>query len=222
MGYQMSWEPIGRNLASFAFGIAVTLFLTAGGVSLGMCVGVLGAVVRFWRVRIWRGAAAVYIECIRNTPFLLQLYFVFFGLPSLGILLPAWLASILAMTLNLGAYATEIIRAGLESLPRGLSEAGFSLGMTRGQVFRHVLLRPALKTVWPAICGQIVIVMLGTSVCSQIAVKELSYMANLLQSSTFRAFEIYLFTTVAYLVLAVLTRRSLLAFGDRVIARGRG
>jgi ABC-type amino acid transport system permease subunit len=148
---------------------------------------------------------------------LVQLYFIFFGLPSLGVKLSGWQASFLAMAINLGAYSTEIIRAGVMSIARGEIEAADSLAMSRWQTLRFVILRPALKNVWPALCSQIIIVMLGSAVCSQVAAQELTYAANLIQSRTFRAFEIYAFSTVMYLLLALLVRKFLHAFGRRII-----
>ena len=113
------------------------------------------------------------------------------------------LASVIAMVLNLGAYATEIVRAGIEATPRGQVEAGLSLALTRGQVFTRVVLPPSLARVWPAMTSQIIIVMLGSAVCGQIAAQELSYYANLIQSRNFRAFEAYIVATLLYLLLAV-------------------
>ncbi len=217
MSYAFSIEPILDNWEIFAQGAAMTLLLTALGAVTGVAAGILGAVSRAWRLPVLSPFYAVYVECVRNTPFLVQLYFIFFGLPSLGVKLSGWEASFLAMALNLGAYSTEIIRAGVMAVPRGQIEAAESLAMDRWQIFRFVILRPALKTVWPALCSQIIIVMLGSSVCSQVAAQELTYAANLIQSRTFRAFEIYFFSTLLYLGLAILVRRFLKAFGRRII-----
>lgn len=129
-------------------------------------------------------------------------------------------AAILTMVINLGAYSTEIIRAGVSAINRGQIEAALSLSMTRMQVFRFIILRPALQKIWPALSSQIVIVMLGSSVCSQIAVEELSYAANFIQGRNFRAFEAYIVATLLYLLLAILLRQLLRLIGNRfVIAR---
>lgn len=195
----------------------MTLALTALGAVAGIATGILGAVSRAWKLPLLSGIFTVYVESIRNTPFLVQLYFIFFGLPALGIRLDGNTASFLAMTLNLGAYSTEIIRAGVQSIPRGQLEAAASLALDRWQTLWFVVLRPALKNVWPALCSQIIIVMLGSSVCSQVAAQELTYAANLVQSRTFRAFEIYVFSTGMYLALAMAVRQCLHAFGRRVL-----
>ena len=122
-----------------------------------------------------------YVELIRNTPFIVQLFFIFFGLPAAGFKLSAETASFIAMVINLGAYATEIIRAGLEATPKGQIEAAVSLALNRLQTFTYVVLPPALKKIWPSLISQVVIVMLGSSVCGQISTKELSYAADLMR-----------------------------------------
>jgi polar amino acid transport system permease protein len=126
-------------------------------------------------------------------------------------------ASIIAMVLNLGAYGTEIIRAGIENTPRGQIEAGHSLALSRVQVFVYVVLPPALKRVWPALVSQCIIVMLGSAVCGQIATEELSYAANVIQASNFRTFEAYIVATLLYLLLAVGLRRLLNWAGPKFI-----
>ncbi|SHO49674.1 amino acid ABC transporter permease [Desulfopila aestuarii] len=219
MAYQFSFEAIASNWELLARGVALTVVLTAIGSFVGIIIGTVGAVSRAWTLPLLSQVFTVYIECVRNTPFLVQLYFIFFGLPALGVKLNGWEASVLTMVINLGAYSTEIIRAGVMSIPKGLLEAAESLAMNRWQALRYVVLRPALKNVWPALCSQIVIVMLGSSVCSQIAAQELTYAANLIQTQTFRAFEIYLTSTLLYLMLAVLVRKCLNQIGMRFIER---
>jgi len=159
------------------------------------------------------------VELIRNTPFIVQLFFVFFGLPSLGIKLNEWQAATLAMVINLGAYSTEIIRSGIEAVPKGQIEAALALAMSRSQIFFHVVLRQALMKVWPALSSQIVIVMLGSSVCSQISAEELTFGANFIQSRTFRALEVYLLAALIYFLLALVLRQVLSAFGRFVLQR---
>lgn len=200
-----------------AKGVAVTLALTAASATLGMLLGVACAWGRHEGPAWLRALVGVYVELIRNTPFIVQLFFLFFGLPSLGVKLSPELASVLAMVINLGAYAAEIVRAGLATTPRGQIEAGQSLALDRWQLFRHVVLPPALKRVWPALVSQIVIVMLGSAVCGQIATEELSYAANLIQSRNFRAFESFIVATALYLALAVLVRHLLNWLGPRFI-----
>ncbi|MBP6813742.1 MAG: amino acid ABC transporter permease [Burkholderiaceae bacterium] len=200
-----------------ARGVAFTVGLTVVSAVLGMVLGVACAWSRTWGPR-WLGAlVAVYVELIRNTPFIVQLFFIYFGLPSLGVKLTPEIASVLAMVINLGAYAAEIVRAGIESTPRGQVEAGLSLAMSRAQVFVRVVLPPALSRVWPAMVSQIIIVMLGSAVCGQIATQELSYYANLIQSRNFRAFESYIVATLLYLALSIGLRQLLRWAGPRFL-----
>ena len=140
---------------------------------------------------------AAYVEIIRNTPFIVQLFFVFFGLPAAGIKLTETTAAFLAMVFNLGAYSTEIIRAGIEAVPKGHLEAGASLAMSRLQILRYIVLKQAFQKVYPALSSQIVIVMLGSAVVSQISAEDLTYAANYIQSRNFRAFEVYLVVAAA-------------------------
>src|SRR6478735_4182957 len=190
-------------------GVAWTLALTAVSAVVGVVVGVACAWARSQGPAWLKLLAGTYVELVRNTPFIVQLFFIFFGLPAAGVRLSPEAASILAMVVNLGAYATEIIRAGIEATPKGQIEAAVSLALDRVQVFTRVVLPPALKKVWPAMVSQIIIVMLGSAVCSQISTEELSYAANLIQSRNFRAFEAFIVATLIYLALAVALRRLL-------------
>src|SRR5450631_3332900 len=214
MPYQFDFADVLRYSGVLAKGVGLTVTLIAVGGTLGVAVGIFGAWARgFSGVRWLRALVGVYVELIRNTPFLVQLFFVFFGLPSLGVRLTELEAAILAMVVNLGAYSTEIVRAGIAAVPRGQVEAGASLAMTRFQIFRHVVLRPALQKIWPALTSQLVIVMFGSAVCSQIAVEELTFAANFIQSRNFRAFEAYFVATGIYLLLAILLRQVLRSLG---------
>jgi len=200
-----------------AKGVAWTLGLTAVSAVLGVAIGVAAAWARSHAATWLRVVVGAYVELVRNTPFIVQLFFVFFGLPALGLKLSPELASVIAMVVNLGAYATEIIRAGIEATPRGQLEAAASLALTPAQTFVRVVLPPALRKVWPALTSQIVIVMLGSAVCSQISTEELSYAANLIQSRNFRAFEAFIVATGLYLVLAAAVRQALNWAGPRFL-----
>jgi polar amino acid transport system permease protein len=198
-----------------AKGIGWTVGLTAIATLIGMVVGVACAWARASGPAWLRWVVGTYVELIRNTPFIVQLFFIFFGLPAAGVKLTPETAAVIAMVANLGAYATEIIRAGIEATPRGQIEAAVSLALDKVQVFTRVVLPPALKKVWPAMVSQIIIVMLGSAVCSQISVEDLSYAANLIQSRNFRAFEAFIIATVLYLALSVGLRRLLNWAGPR-------
>lgn len=200
-----------------AAGLAWTVGLTAVSALLGVLLGVAFAWVRAHGPLWARVVVGSYVELIRNTPFIVQLFFIYFGLPAAGVKLSPETASVIAMVVNLSAYATEIIRAGIEATPRGQLEAAASLALSRMQTFTRVVLPPALKKVWPALVSQIIIVMLGSAVCGQISTPELSYAANLIQSRNFRAFEAFIVATVAYLLLAMALRRLLNWVGPRFI-----
>ncbi len=202
-------------------GVAWTLGLTAVSAVLGGLIGVSCAWLRL-HARSWiSGIVSAYVEAIRNTPFIVQLFFIFFGLPAAGVKLTPETASVFAMSINLGAYATEIVRAGLQATPLGQIDAAKALGLSQLQMFRLVVLPPALAKVWPALVSQLIIVMLGSAVCGQISTEELSYAANLIQSRNFRAFESFIIAASIYLMLAISLRRTLMWFGPRFLF-GRG
>ncbi|MEI4473977.1 amino acid ABC transporter permease [Frigidibacter sp. MR17.24] len=200
-----------------ATGVLWTLWLTAVAMVFGLVVAVACARARNTGPAWIAIPVGAYVELIRNTPFIVQLFFVFFGLPAIGVRLSPATASVIAMVLNLGAYGTEIIRAGLLATPRGQIEAARSLALTETQVFTRVVLPPALKRVWPALTSQIIIVMLGSAVCGQIATEELSYAANVISAMNFRTFESYIVATLIYLLLAIGLRRLLNWAGPRFV-----
>ena len=200
-----------------AKGVGVTVALTAISATVGVGLGIACAWARSHGAAWLKAVVSVYVELVRNTPFIVQLFFIFFGLPALGIKLSPEVASVLAMVINLGAYSAEIVRAGIATTPKGQIEAAQSLAMSEAQVFTRVVLPPALKRVWPALVSQIIIVMLGSAVCGQISTAELSYAANLIQSRNFRAFEAFIIATLIYLALSIALRRLLNWFGPRFI-----
>lgn len=196
-------------------GLVLTVVLTGIAIPLGVLLGIACAWSRLYGGAALRFVVAAYVEVFRNTPFIIQLFFLFFGLPAMGVRLSPEVASILAMTLNLGAYACEQIRSGIEATPHGQIEAAQCLALSPWQIFIRVVLPPSLGRVWPSLVGQVIIVMLGSSVCSQISTEEISYAANLISSRTFRSFESYILVTVIYLGLAVLLRQFLNWVGPR-------
>ena len=200
-------------------GIGITVQLIAVGGVLGVCLGILCAWARALGPAWLKPVVATYVELIRNTPFMIQLFFIFFGLPAIGLQMSELAAANLAMVINLGAYSCEIIRAGIQATPKGQFEAGASLAMTRWETFRHIVLVPSLQRIWPALSSQIVIVMLGSAVVSQIAVEDLTFAANFIQSRTFRAFEAYITSTLIYLLLAIALRQILVWVGWQIFPR---
>lgn len=219
MGSRFDFTWIAAYAPVIVKGILITLELIAFGAVVGILLGIFCAWVRVAGPKWAKPVVVGYVELIRNTPFLIQLFFVFFGLPSLGLRLSELQAANLAMVINLGAYGCEIVRAGLNATPRGQWEAGASLGMSPVETFRHVVLIPALEKIWPALSSQVVIVMLGSAVVSQIAAEDLTFAANFIQSRTFRAFEAYILATAVYLLLAVALRRVMAGIGRMLFPR---
>ena len=219
MAYQLQFAEVWPHWPALARGALYTLELTAVSTVAGVAVGTLGAAARVSSSAAARAVARAYVELIRNTPFIVQLFFVFFGLPSLGVRLSEGEAAVLAMVINLGAYSTEIIRAGIDATPKGQVEAALALAMSRIQVFLHVVLQPAFERIWPALVSQVVIVMLGSAVVSQISAPDLTFAGSFIHSRNFRAFEVYVVITVMYLGLALLVRQALLGLGRRVFRR---
>jgi polar amino acid transport system permease protein len=194
-------------------GLIFTVVLTILSTVVGIAVGTAGASARTFGPK-WLGRVViVYVELIRNTPFIVQLFFIFFGLPALGVKLNETTAAFLAMVVNLGAYSTEIIRAGIEAVPKGHLEAGVSLAMSKWEVLRFIVLKQAYRKVYPALSSQIIIVMLGSAVVSQISAQDLTYAANFVASRNFRNFEVYILVAVIYLLLAMTTRALLRGLG---------
>lgn len=203
MSYSFQFGDVWTNFDELLFGALLTLRLSAWAMVLGLIIAVLCATAREAGPR-WMGALVVgYIEAIRNTPLLVQVFMVFFGLPAAGIRLDANTAALVAMTVNVGAYATEIVRAGIEAVPRGQIEAGLAIGLRPLQVFRRIVLFQALRAVFPALGSQFILIMLASSIMSTVAAEELTAAANNIQSRTFRSFEVYLVATGLYLVMAL-------------------
>ncbi len=206
MIYTFNFRDVLAQFGTLVDGAVLTLQLSAITMLLGLLIGIAGGLARSWGPAALRLVAAAYVEAIRNTPLLIQLFLVFFGLPSAGLRLDATTAAVVALSINLGAYATEIIRAGIQAIHKSQIEAGLALGLSRLQVFRYVVLFPAMKVIYPALASQFILLMLATSIVSQIAAPELFHTASVLQSRTFRDFEVYIVTAGMYLAMALMFR----------------
>ncbi|MFZ4408419.1 MAG: amino acid ABC transporter permease [Paracraurococcus sp.] len=222
MGFQFQFGAVFARSDLLIEGLWLTLQLAAVGILGGAMLGTLLAMLRSLAPRAVGVLIDCYVELIRNTPFLVQLLIIYFGLPSLGVKLSAEQAALIGLIIYLGAYVTEIMRAGIESVHRSQIEAGLSLAMSRWQVFRHVVLAPAVARVWPALASQFTLVMLATSVCSFISVQELSAQASNIESDTFRSFETYITVAGIYLVLALALRVLLSGLGALMFPAGSG
>ena len=200
--YQFDFAPVFASFGHLLAGAAVTLELSCGAMVIGLVVSVLCAAGKTSGIKPLRWLISVYVEAIRNTPFLVQIFFIYFGLPSLGLSFRPDTAALIALVVNVGAYGTEIIRAGIESIRRGQIEAGIALGLKPRQIFRYIILKPALRTVYPALTSQFIFLMLTSSVVSVISANDLAAAGNDIQSQTFASFEVYIIVTAMYLVMS--------------------
>lgn len=197
--FGLVWEHTPRLLA----GAWLTIRLSLGALAIGMILAVICAAARQSAPRPVRMLVAAYVEVIRNTPLLVQLFVIYFSLPAIGLRLDANQAALAGLGISYGGYATEIIRSGVEAVPRGQIEAGRALGLSSLRIFRHIVLFQAMRTAWPALASQFVLLLLGSSIVSAISAEELTAVTNTLQSTTFRAFEFYFVATGMYLAMAV-------------------
>jgi polar amino acid transport system permease protein len=203
MSYEFDFADVFAAWPELLRGMLNSLVLSGLAMMIGMVVAVGGALAKTSGPKPLRMAVDAYIELIRNTPFLIQIFLIFFGLPALGIRLSSNTAALLALVVNVGAYGIEIVRAGIESIQKGQIEAGKSLGMRPLGIFRYVVLKPAIQAVYPSLTSQFILLMLNSSVCSAIAANELTAVAGDIQSRTFRSFEVYFVVTCMYLAMSV-------------------
>ncbi len=202
MDYVFHFGVVFASLGLIGRGAALTLQLSVGAMVAGLLIGGACAVAAVFGGRGPALLVRCYVEGIRNTPFLIQLFLIYFGLPSLGVSLEPIQAALLGMSVNCGAYATEIVRAGILAVPGGQIEAARALALRTPQIVRHVVLRPALRVAYPALTSQFVLVMLGSSVVSTISAEELTATAHVLETETFRPFEVYIVVTAIYVAMA--------------------
>jgi len=222
VGYVLQFGVVWREFDTLLLGAWLTVRLSALAMVLGLVVGVAGAFALLSRRRAARAAARVYVEAIRNTPFLVQVLFVYLGLPSIGLRLRPDQAALAAMVINLGAYATEIVRAGVKAVPSGQLEAGRALGLSPWQLFRHVVWLPALRAIFPALGSQFILVMLASSVVSVISAEELTAVADTMVARNFRSFEVYLIVTGLYLAMCLAFQAAFAAIHRSLFARWSG
>lgn len=182
--------------------VSAAAVVGGGGLALVLYAG------RSSTIRVIRSAAASYIEIVRNTPLLLQLYLIYFALPQAGVNLDPVAAGILALSLNNAAYMAEIYRAGFESVPAGLAEAGAALGMSRRDTFWKVQLAPAMRNVLPAITNQTILLFLASSITSVVALPDLMHAMLGITSTTFRTIETFTVGGLMYFAVALLIASS--------------
>jgi len=206
MTYTFRFAPVFNRFDQLMDGLVVTLWVSLAVIFLGLIVGIVGALAMRSRFSLVRGLMQSYVELIRNTPLLAQLFFIYFGLPSLGIKLDSFVAAVIALTVNLGAYTTEIVRGGIDSVPAGQAEAGIALGLRRLQIFFLIILKPAVKTMFPALASQCTLLILGTSLISQLGIPDLFRAASQIDLDTYLSFEVYLVMCAIYVTVVLLFR----------------
>ena len=209
MNYRIDFTPVIDGLPSLLAGCLGTLGLALSGMALAIVIGIGGVVLRQSRLKPLRWLVMAFVELIRNTPFLVQIYFIFFALPLAGIRLDPTPTAVIALGINGGAYAIEIIRGGVQSIGKGQIEAGLALALNRMQVFRLIVLKPALRAIYPSLVSQFILLTLTTSIASAISAYELTSVAQRIESDSFRSFEVYGTVTLLYLAMSWLVMKLL-------------
>lgn len=218
LGYRWQWYLVPKYLWTFVdgrftpgpllLGLWVTVQITLASLGLSMAFGLATALLRLSSSPVGRGLAVVYLETVRNTPLLIQIFFIYFVMaPMVG--MSAFPSAVLALSLFEGAYTSEIIRAGIVSIHRGQWEAALSTGLNTGQTYRRVILPQALRRVLPPLTGQAVSLVKDSALASTIAIFELTMQGQVIVSNTFLTFEIWF--TVAGMYLAMTLSMSLAA-----------
>jgi polar amino acid transport system permease protein len=202
MNYTLDFTPVIDGLSDLLMGCLGTFVLALGGMALAIVIGIGGVVLRDSWFAPARWLVKAFVELIRNTPFLVQIFFIYFALPLAGLRLDPTPTAIIALGINGGAYAIEIIRGGVQSISRGQIEAGLALGLHKAQVFRLIVLKPALRAIFPSLTSQFVLLTLTTSIASAISAYELTSVAQRIESDSFRSFEVYGTITLFYLVIS--------------------
>lgn len=218
MNYKFDFTPVIEGLPQLLLGCLGTLNLALWGMVLAVIIGVGGVILRDSRVKPLRWLVIGFVELIRNTPFLVQIYFIFFALPFAGIRLNPTPTAILALGVNGGAYAIEIIRGGVQSIGKGQVEAGLALGLHRMQVFRLIVLKPALRAIYPSLTSQFILLTLTTSIASAVAAYELTTVAKRIENDSFRSFEVYFTITIFYLIMSWLMMKFLTRISSRYLS----
>ncbi|OBR68129.1 arginine ABC transporter permease [Paenibacillus oryzae] len=212
----MDFAFLDKYWLTFLKGAWHTLELSFFGVLLGTVLGVVFALMRISRLWPLKFAASVYIEIIRGTPMLVQVFIIHYGLTSFGINLTAFMSGVIALTINSAAYMAEVFRAGIEAIDKGQMEAARSLGMTRGMALRHIVLPQAFRNMLPAIGNEFIIIIKDSSLISVVGISELMYTARTVQGSTYLPMEPLLAAAALYFVMTFTLSRLMLWLEGRL------
>ncbi|MDR6819759.1 polar amino acid transport system permease protein [Neorhizobium sp. 2083] len=218
MNYTLDFTPVIEGMPNLLTACLGTFMLAISGMLLATVIGIGGVVLRTSKIKALRWLVIGFVELIRNTPFLVQIFFIYFALPLAGIRLDPTPTAIIALGINGGAYAIEIIRGGVQSISKGQMEAGLALGLHKAQVFRLIILKPALRAIFPSLTSQFVLLTLTTSIASAISAYELTSVSQRIESDSFRSFEVYFTVTAFYLVISWLMMRLFAFFSARYFA----
>ena len=218
-GYVFQFRPVFQELPLLLSGALVTIHISILALLLSFVVGTIGALCRLSRFRWLSGAARWYVEFIRNTPLLVQLFFIYFGVSQINIEISNYTAGLIGLVVNNGAYLTEIVRAGIEAIHKGQFEAGLSLGLSFPQLMRYVVFPQAFRVIYPPLCNQFIGIILWSSLVSTIAVQDLAMRGKELASETFRSFEVYAVVTLVYVVMTLTISGFLKILGRRFFHR---
>jgi polar amino acid transport system permease protein len=215
LNYHLDFGPVIEGFPSLLWGCVGTLGLALAGMALAIVIGIGGVILRGSRFAPVRWLVMAFVELIRNTPFLVQIFFIFFALPFAGIRLNPTPTAVIALGINGGAYAIEIIRGGVQSISKGQIEAGLALGLRKALVFRLIVLKPALRAIYPSLASQFVLLTLTTSIASAVSAYELTTVAKRIESDSFRSFEVYGTITLLYLIMSWIVMKLLGAISQR-------
>ncbi|MDD3395852.1 MAG: amino acid ABC transporter permease [Acidaminococcaceae bacterium] len=209
------WELINNSIPLLLTGAGITVEITALSVFFGFCIGIFVGVARLAKLRLIRYAAAVYVDFIRGTPLLVQIFLVYFALPAvIGSRVDPFLAAIAACSINSGAYVAEIIRAGIQSIDKGQMEAGRSLGLSWGQTMRYIVMPQAFKRIIPPLGNEFIAMLKDSSLVSVIGFEELTRRGQLIIARTYASMEIWAAVAIIYLIMT-LTISRLVAYLER-------
>jgi len=206
VSYTFDFSFLPQYVGAFIGGAWVTIWISTVSIALGFLVGTVASVVRVYGPKPVRFLVGFYVEIIRNTPLLVQIFIIYFGIATLGYRISPTISAIIALTINVGAYTTEIMRAGVVSVAKGQLEAADVIGLSMIQTIWYVVLMPAVEKVYPALTSQFILLMLASSITSQISVEDLTGIANNVQASSFRSFETYIVVAIIYLALSFIYR----------------
>jgi polar amino acid transport system permease protein len=195
---RVSWEFILNSGPFIVQGAGITILVCVVSIVLATILAMLGALGRLSPNAYTNGVASLYVSMVRGTPLLVQIFFIFYALPQLGIVLPAIPAGILALSANYGAYMTEIFRAGIQAVPRGQREAAGAIGMPERLIMRRIVLPQAIRIVIPAIGNEFIAMLKDSALISTIAVPELLWRAERIGRSAFQPIPALLIAALVY------------------------